>query len=281
MKRNGSLGAILCLCSFICFAQENYEIQVYASPTMTKGFSMVELHSNFTFDGEKSIIDKVRPSFHSLHETLEITNGLTKNFELGFYLFTNYTSPYGYQVVGAHIRPRVCVPEEWHWPFGASLSAEFGYQKADYSDQTWNIELRPIIDKQFNHFYLGFNPVFGISLKGTDNSHTPSFEPNVKTSWTFNKVALGFEYYGDMGPVNNMPSLSQQGHTLFAAADLYIDPRWEFNIGPGWGLTPATDGFIFKILVGRRFPWHPKKETEKNTASLGLFTAGHPSSRHS
>jgi hypothetical protein len=30
------------------YAQENYEIQVYGAPTMTKGQTMFELHSNFT-----------------------------------------------------------------------------------------------------------------------------------------------------------------------------------------------------------------------------------------
>lgn len=238
------------------YSQENYEIQVYASPTMAKGNTIFELHSNFTFNGEKMIKDGVRPFYHSLHETVEITHGITKNFELGFYLFMNYTDPYGYKVVGSHIRPRVSVPEKWKWPVGVSLSAEFGYQRKEYSAETWNIEVRPIVDKQFNNFYIAFNPTFGISLKGVNNDHTPVFEPNVKASYTIRDViALGFEYYGDMGPVNNIPKISDQGHALYFVADLYVDPKWEVNIGPGWGLTPATDGFVFKLLVGRRIQW--------------------------
>lgn len=96
--------------SFFSYAQDNYEIQVYGSQTQPKGSAMFELHSNFTFNGEKAIIDGVRPSNHALHETLEITNGITDNFELGFYLFTNYTSQYGYQIIGSHIRPRIMAP---------------------------------------------------------------------------------------------------------------------------------------------------------------------------
>src|SRR5882724_8413300 len=140
------------------FSQENYEIQVYASPTMEKGYTIFELHSNFTFNGEKNIIEGVRPSFHSLHETLEITHGISKNFELGFYLFTSYTSPYGYKVIGTHIRPRISVPDKWKWPVGASLSTEFGFQNKNYSSDTWSIEIRPILDKQFKNFYIAFNP---------------------------------------------------------------------------------------------------------------------------
>lgn len=237
------------------FAQENYEIQVYASPTMTKGNTIFELHSNFTFDGEKNIVDGVRPSYHSLHETLEITHGITENFEIGFYLFSNYASSYGYKIIGTHIRPRIRVPEKWKWPFGASLSAEFGYQRKAYSYDTWSLELRPIFDKQFKKFYLAFNPTFAIGLKNESNDHAPGFEPNIKTSYTFNKMALGLEYYGDIGPINQIPPLSSQGHALFIVADLFINPKWEINLGPGFGITEATDGLVFKLLIGRRINW--------------------------
>ncbi len=241
--------------AFIGNAQENYEIQVYAAPTMTRGSTIFELHSNFTFAGEKNIVEKVYPSQHSLHETVEITHGITQNFEIGFYLFTNYTNSYGYKVIGTHIRPRISIPEKWNWPVGVSLSTEFGYQRRQYSSDTWNIEIRPIIDKQFNKFYFAFNPTFGISLKSDSNIHTPGFEPNLKASYTINKIALGIEYYGDIGLINDIPKISQQSHALFFVADLYIDPRWEINIGPGFGLTNNTDDFVFKILIGRRINW--------------------------
>ncbi len=241
----------------LAIAQDNYEIQVYSSPTQDKGTAIFELHSNFTFSGEKNIVDKVRPSFHALHETLEITQGVNENFEIGFYLFTNYTNSYGYAFVGSHIRPRIRVPEKWKWPVGVSLSAEIGFQRRDYAPDSWSAEIRPIIDKQFKHFYISFNPTLGISLNaGAD--HTPSFEPNLKTSYAINKIALGLEYYGDIGPVNQQPAISEQNHAVFAVADLDIDPKWEINFGPGWGLTKVTDGFVFKIILGRRINWKKK-----------------------
>jgi hypothetical protein len=246
---------ILLSISIPVFAQENYEIQVYASPTMTKGSTIFELHSNFTFAGERKVLEGVRPAYHSLHETVEVTHGITENFELGFYLFTNYTAQYGYKIIGTHLRPRVSAPAEWRWPIGVSLSLEFGYQSKEYSPDTWNIEIRPIIDKQLANFYISFNPTFGIGLKGTASGHTPAFEPNIKASYTINKLALGVEYYGDLGQLDRVPGVDQQSHALFVVADIYADPRWEINVGPGFGLTPATDGFIFKLLIGRRIQW--------------------------
>ena len=58
-------------------AQENYEIQVYGSQTVAKGNTMVELHSNYTFDGQRYGENGVLPTRHVFHETIEITQGLT------------------------------------------------------------------------------------------------------------------------------------------------------------------------------------------------------------
>lgn len=251
----------ICCCLFYLgvSAQDNYEIQVYGSQTQAKRSSIFELHSNYTFSGEKDIVKGVLPSFHSLHETVEITTGITDIFELGFYLFTNYTEGYGYKVIGSHIRPRIMVPQSWHVPVGLSLSVEFGYQNQQYSPDLWNLELRPIIDKQWKNLYVAFNPTLGISLKGVDNNSTPVFEPNIKTSYNFfKKASLGLEYYGSLGAINQFEKSADQEHALFLVYDLVGNNDWELNIGPGLGLTRATDNFVFKILVGRRIKWRDK-----------------------
>ena len=64
-------------------AQENYEIQVYPYKTVERGHTMVELHSNFTFQGSKSTTDGTLPTNHQWHETIEITHGFNDWFERG------------------------------------------------------------------------------------------------------------------------------------------------------------------------------------------------------
>lgn len=237
-------------------AQDNYEIQVYGSQTQAPKSMIVELHSNYTFKGETATIKNVVPSNHALHETLEITTGITPVFETGFYLFTSYVPGYGYRVIGSHIRPRVMVPPSWNLPVGLSLSVEFGYQRSDYATDTWSLELRPIIDKQWQKLYISFNPTLGIALKSEYNNSVPSFEPNLKVGYAFFKNnSFGIEYYGDCGSINHFDRLPQESHTLFLAYDLLNNIHWELNIGAGFGLTTATDGFVFKILVGRRIRW--------------------------
>jgi hypothetical protein len=235
-------------------AQDNYEIQVYGADTVAAGHTMFELHSNYTFQGSRTVVGGVYPTQDALHETLEITHGWTPNFETGFYLFTSYQHSQGYQWVGDHIRPRIKVPEKWHWPVGASLSLEVGYQRPQFSQDTWTLEIRPIIDKQIGKSYFAFNPTFDRSFAGLNAGQKYVFSPNVTYSYDITgKITLGVEYYGSMGPLNDFDPWMAQQHQIVPAVDLNLGKEWEFNAGLCFGLTAATDRLILKMIVGRRF----------------------------
>jgi hypothetical protein len=237
----------------LMYAQGSYEIQVYGSELVSPGATMFELHSNFTFEGSKTIVDGQYPTEHQLHETLEITHGFSNWFELGFYVFTSADSRVGWQWVGDHIRPRVAVPESWKWPVGVSLSTEIGYQRAVYSPDTWTIEIRPIVDKTIGRLYLCFNPTIDRSFHGPSVPEGVTFSPNVKVGYDVTKVVnAGFEYYGALGPITGFDPLQQQQQQIFAVTDLNFSPEWEFNFGVGVGLTGGTDHLLVKMIIGRR-----------------------------
>jgi hypothetical protein len=243
-------------------AQGNYEIQVYGSETVAPRTTMVEVHSNFTAQGQRETIDGVVPTYHAQHETLEITQGLNEWSELGFYVFTTIQSQLGWEWVGDHIRPRVRVPPEWHWPVGASLSMEIGYQRGLFSHDTWTWEIRPIVDNQKGRFYWAVNPAFERTLHGPDVKLGLDFSPAVKVSWDFTKVVTGgFEYYADYGNIRDISPLHSQQQELFPAIDLNVSPKWEINFGVGVGATAATDHWIAKVIIGRRFDWGKTKQS--------------------
>src|ERR1700728_1664676 len=150
--------ATLSLAATLARAQDNYEIQVYGSDLVDPGRTMVELHSNFTIDGSKTVVDGVYPTNHAEHETVEITHGFNDWCECGFYIFTSITEGQSWQWVGDHIRPRVAVSKKWHWPIGVSLSNEIGYQRRQYSLDTWTWEIRPIVDQKVGRWYWALNP---------------------------------------------------------------------------------------------------------------------------
>jgi hypothetical protein len=243
-------------------AQSNYEIQVYGADTVAPRTTMVELHSNFTADGQRKTIEGVAPTHHAEHETIEITQGINAWSEVGFYVFTSERSGEGVQWVGDHIRPRVRVPVTWHWPVGASLSTEVGYQRARFSADTWNWEIRPIVDKQMGRWYLAVNPALERTWHGPGVKLGFDFAPAAKVSYDFTKkVTGGLEYYADYGSLTSIASFHDQQQQFFPAIDLNVSPDWEINFGVGIGPTAATDHWIVKAIVGRRFNWgHQNKQ---------------------
>ncbi len=246
--------AALLLPAMPAAAQDNYEIQVYPYETVAPGHTMVELHSNFTIEGSKQKIDGLYPTNHAFHETIEITHGFTDWFETGFYIFMSARSGQGWQWVGDHIRPRFRVPEKWHWPVGVSLSNEIGYQRRQFSVDTWTWEMRPIVDQKLGRWYWSLNPTFDRSFHGPGVSQGMVFSPNFKFSYDFTpKISGGFEYYGAVGPITGFDPVSQQQHQIFPVVDLNLAPEWEINFGLGIGLTRSTDHLIAKLILSYRF----------------------------
>ena len=251
---SGAYFAAFLMVPRVAHGQDNYEIQVYGADTVPMGKTMVEIHSNFAVQGQREEVDGVLPSIHALHETLEVTHGFTPWFETGFYVFSSIQPGHGWEWVGDHIRPRVAVPAEWHWPVGLSLSTEVGYQRRLFSEDTWTWELRPIIDKQWGRWYFAVNPALEKSIKGVSSNQGWAFAPSAKISFDVTKaVAVGAEYYSSIGPIGRFSNWSDQQHQIFPTIDLNLSPDWEFNFGVGFGLTGSTDGLLVKLILGYRF----------------------------
>ena len=235
-------------------AQDNYEIQVYGSETVVPGRTMLELHSNYTQAGRRDVEKGLLPTDHAWHETIEVTQGLTTWAELGFYTFTSFRSGLGWRWVGNHIRPRVRAPETWRWPVGASVSAEVGFQRREFSTDTWTLELRPIIDKQLGRWYAALNPTIDRALRGENTARGFEFSPNAAFGFdATSRVNIGVEYYGALGPVRRFDPIPQQQHQLFGAINLNVGPEWEINTGVGQTLTAAGDRRLVKLILGHRF----------------------------
>ena len=241
---------ILLLITVLSYSQADNEIQVYASPTIQKGWTIFELHNNYTFSGSKYITDK--KSAHWYNTSLEITHGFGKNFELGFYVFTGFDPRRGYTYLGNHIRPRVTVPESWKWNVGASLSLELGFiRSSDTADIVWEGELRPVLDKTFGKWYFSFNPNLAFVLTGENKGVelTPQFKTACAVS---EKIGIGIEYYSSIGEFRKILPFKYEEHLIGPMIDLYLHPMWEVNGGFLFGVTKGSNQSIFKLLIGRR-----------------------------
>ena len=154
-----------------------------------------------------------------------------------------------------HSPPRPC-PPKLALARRSSLSVEVGYQRALFSQDTWTLEIRPIIDKQSGRWYWAINPVLDRTFHGPGVKLGLDFSPAAKISYAFTpKISGGLEYYADYGSITNIATLHYQQQEIFAATDLYLSPKWEVNFGVGIGPTAATDRWIVKGILGRHFDW--------------------------
>jgi hypothetical protein len=249
-----AVGAFLVCSAAALRAQGNFEVQVYGSELVPKNVTMVELHSNFTVSGTKQIVDGVLPTQHAQHETVEITHGWNEWFETGFYIFTSIQPDGGWMYVGSHIRPRIAVPEKYHLPVGLSISNEIGWQRPNFSLDTWTWEMRPIVDKKIDKWYFSFNPTLDRSLHGPELKRGFEFSPNFKFSYDVTKkIAAGVEYYGAYGPITGFDPVRDQEQQIIPAVDIDFGKKWEFNFGVGVGVTQSTDHLLVKAILGYRF----------------------------
>ena len=264
------------------YQMSNYEVEVYGSKTVAPRTMWVETFTNLTADGTKPVTgsifaaNQLYPTNNSLHETVEGTMGIKSWSEVGFYVFQCARSGQGWQWVGDHIRGRAQVPERWHWPVGAGVSVEFGYQRPRFSTDTWTVELRPIVDRDFGRWYFAANPAFERSLHGSSVQHGVAFTPSLKVSYEFNKyVSGGAEYYGGYGDLRDISSFHNQQQQFFPTVDLNVSPDWTVNFGFGIGVTTRTDDWIYKANLARRFDWpHRREQKPGDTDYLGETRKG-------
>jgi len=93
-------------------------------------------------------------------------------------------------------------------------------------------------------------------------------------------VFVGLEYYADFGKIGNFLSLPDQQHTLFAVTDFKLGV-FDVNFGVGYGLTPASDRWVIKSIVGYAFPVPSGSSgaSERATAKGPINPMSHASAR--
>jgi hypothetical protein len=254
-------------------AQDNYEIQVYPSETIAPKTLLTELHSNYTVEGSTTTQYGMLPTQGQEHETIELTEGITNWSEVGFYIFTEEGNGNGVQWVGDHIRPRVRAPLSWNLPVGLSFSNEIGYARAAYANPTWSWQVNPIVDKSMGKWYWSVNGImnWGIHPVSLPPGSTPqeiqyyyryisphgmTFGPAATVTYQPNKYYnIGLEYYSYYGEFGHFVPLHYQQQQFFPVINLFVSPKWEINIGAGWGATASTDHLIVKGILGHYFDW--------------------------
>ena len=243
--------AATALCASPAYAALGDEIQVYTDEINKPGEFGLELHVNTTPRGRSTpdFPGEVTPG-HGLRLTPELSWGLTRSFEAGLYLPIVRDAHGNTRLGGTKLRlkwlPLQTGEDETGWFAGAN--GEYAWIEPRYEQATQSIELRPIVGYRSKQWLFATNPILGWSMSGPDRNRKPDLSPAYKVARTIAPgLAIGAEYYSELGRVGNRLPRDAQSHTLYFALD-YDRKPWAFNVGIGRGLTQATDRWTLKAI---------------------------------
>jgi hypothetical protein len=195
----------LTCCASQLAAQDPFEIHIYEYEPLWRGQYSLEAHLNMNAQGTGLRDGTLLPTEHQTHLTLEPTFGLSENFALGFMFLNAWAPGYSPQFAGWRVLPHVYAPESWHLPVRLGFVAEFSFQKTRYEENSRRLELRPILDREFDRWQVVFNPVFERALEGPGTDHGWNFEPALLLRWKRKKFSPSLEYYGESESINLQP----------------------------------------------------------------------------
>lgn len=227
------------------------EIQVYNAGIAAPGQFTIQQHLNYVALGLK---DPPFPggfaSHGSINGTPEFAYGITDWWEVGLYL------PFAIQdrqflSDAFKLRTLFVSPNAEQRSFFYGVNFEFSNETPKFAQTRFAMEIRPIIGVRKGDWEFIVNPIVDI---GFGKYGEADFTPAVRVARKVGPdLAVGLEYYADFGRIGDFSKLADQQHTLFAVTDFKLGV-FGVNFGVGYGLTPASDRWVVKTIVGYAFP---------------------------
>ena len=229
-----------------------YEIQIYGVDTTPKGRLQAELHSNGVTSADGPAARQTLNPYQ-LHETLEMTYGVSEHSEVGQYIASAVQHGGPWEYAGARTKFHFGLTDAEKSFIGIGGNVELDYMRRDFEDNPLSLELRPILEKRIGRFDATVNAPFSKPFNG----RTPlgmQFGPSGLVSYDLvPQLTPALEYYGDMGTLLHMPRAAAQQHFLLPAINVHLMSQLEINLGVGFGLTEASRGVIVKSILGWTF----------------------------
>jgi hypothetical protein len=251
------------------------EIQVYNAGIAAPGQFTIQQHLNYIPLGVK---DPPFPggliSHNSINGTPEFAYGVTDWWEVGLYL------PFAikdqqFLSDAFKLRTLFVSPNAGQRDFFYGVNFEFSNTTPRFSQSRFGMEIRPIIGVRNADWEFIVNPIVDISFGKYGEA---DFAPAARVA---RKVApetyVGLEYYSDFGEIGNFARLEDQQHTLFAVTDFKLGV-FNVDFGVGYGLTPASDRWVVKTIIGYAFPV-PGSNPGTGEHSGPVNPMAHPSAR--
>lgn len=227
------------------------EIQVYNAEIAEIGQFTYQQHLNYVFLGRK------QPDFpgglisnRSLNGTPEFAYGVTDWFEAGLYLPFAVDPTGHYYAQGFKLRSLFVSPYAEKRDFFYGMNFELSYNTPKFSQSAAGLEIRPIIGVRGHDMEFIVNPIIDV---GFGPNGEADFAPAARIARKLTEdIAIGLEYYGDLGVIGRFTRFADQSHQLFAVVDFSFG-KFDVNLGVGYGFTPGADRVVAKAIIGYAF----------------------------
>jgi len=129
------------------------------------------------------------------------------------------------------------------------------------------LEIRPIIGWRNKEWEFIVNPTVDLTFGEFGQQ---DFAPCARLARNLGEDRfMGIEYYADVGQVGDFLPLPQQSHQLFAVTDFKVG-KLDVELGAGVGLTPGSDRFVTKAILGYAFPVPGQKDSGGNASTMSM-----------
>jgi len=230
-----------------------FEFEVYGYQTQGKGMVELESLNSFVPSGHNHGGDGTSAGdFQSqaMYRTaFELTYGFTDHVEGAAYLNLAHPNAESFQYAGSKFRVRGSLFEQGELPVDLGWYLELEWHRTPQFDENQlELELKPIIEKDFRKFEISLNPIFEkAALVGPNKNKGFEFGYAVGIYYDFmREISPGLEFYGALGLIDDNDPLNAQQHYIFPVLKGEV-LGIEYSVGPGVGLTRGSDRVVTKV----------------------------------
>jgi len=250
----GTLLSVLILFANRAAAQlDPWEFEVYPYATESRGVFEYEADNAVVANGHSQGGNGTAAgTFRSQgmwYSGNEFTYGFTDRIEAAAYADFAQPAGHGFWWAGDKFRLRGRLFDEGKLPVDLGWYIELEWHKTpQFDDADLELELKPILERDFGRLQFIANPVFEKVLKGSGSGQGFEFgyRNGIYYRW-LRYLSPGVEFYGGAGLIDDTDPLSEQQHYIFPVVWGKLPYGVEYNFGPGFGLTRGSDRVIMKF----------------------------------
>jgi len=241
------LGALFGLWPGPVRALNFFELEVYPATTEGAGQHEIESLTSFVANGRNA----EEETHHLFRTSLEYNYGLTDKIDVAAYTDLEKSNGDELEYAGSRFRARGALWDKGRFPLdiGWYLEAEVPHrEKSDLE-----LEFRTLVSRDLGRFSVDLNPAFELPTV-SEERRTLEFNYAARAYYRLSRrLQPAIEFFGGIGQIRDVDASREQQHYVFPSLYGEVTRGVKFVVGPGFGLTHASDQVIVKFHVEYEF----------------------------